>query len=53
MAASKITVGPVQESENELPLKVHGSTREQELAQVPWTAEQKQQLKKCLDEHGR
>src|SRR4051794_34123491 len=44
MAAGKITLRPVQESDNEFLLKVYGSTREQELAQVPWTAEQKQQF---------
>ena len=44
MAADKITLRPVQESDNEFLLKVYGSTREQELAQVPWTAEQKQQF---------
>ncbi|HLK08049.1 MAG TPA: GNAT family N-acetyltransferase [Candidatus Angelobacter sp.] len=42
MAARKITLRVVQESDNEFLLKVYGSTREQELAQVPWTAEQKQ-----------
>ncbi|HMC31106.1 MAG TPA: GNAT family N-acetyltransferase [Candidatus Angelobacter sp.] len=44
MAAGKITLRPVQESDNEFLLKVYGSTREQEMAQVPWTAEQKQQF---------
>jgi len=44
MADSKITLRPVQESDNDFLLKVYGSTREQELAQVPWTAEQKQQF---------
>jgi len=44
MADSKITLRSVQESDNEFLLKVYGSTREQELAQVPWTAEQKQQF---------
>ena len=44
MAAGKITLRAVQESDNEFLLKVYGSTREQELAQVPWTAEQKQQF---------
>ena len=44
MADSKITLRPVQESDNEFLLKVYGSTREQEMAQVPWTAEQKQQF---------
>ena len=44
MAAGKITLRPVQDSDDEFLLKVYGSTREQELAQVPWTAEQKQQF---------
>ena len=44
MIASKITLRPVQDSDNEFLLKVYGSTREQELAHVPWTAEQKQQF---------
>jgi ribosomal protein S18 acetylase RimI-like enzyme len=44
MAAGKITLRPVQESDDEFLLKVYGSTREQEMAQVPWTAEQKQQF---------
>ncbi len=44
MAAGKVTLRPVQESDNEFLLKVYGSTREQEMAQVPWTAEQKQQF---------
>ena len=44
MTAGKITLRPVQESDNEFLLKVYGSTREQEMAQVPWTAEQKQQF---------
>ena len=44
MAACKITLRPVQESDDEFLLKVYGSTREQEMAQVPWTAEQKQQF---------
>ena len=44
MAAGKIALRPVQESDNEFLLKVYGSTREQELAQVPWSAEQKQQF---------
>jgi ribosomal protein S18 acetylase RimI-like enzyme len=44
MAAVKIKLRPVQESDNEFLLKVYGSTREQELAQVPWTADQKQQF---------
>jgi ribosomal protein S18 acetylase RimI-like enzyme len=44
MTAGKITLRPVQESEDVFLLKVYGSTREQELAQVPWTGEQKQQF---------
>lgn len=44
MAAGKVTLRAVQESDNEFLLKVYGSTREQEMAQVPWTAEQKQQF---------
>jgi ribosomal protein S18 acetylase RimI-like enzyme len=44
MSAGKITVRPEQESDDEFLLKVYGSTREQELAQTPWTAEQKQQF---------
>jgi ribosomal protein S18 acetylase RimI-like enzyme len=44
MAAGKITLRSVQESDNEFLLKVYGSTRQQELAQVPWSAEQKQQF---------
>jgi ribosomal protein S18 acetylase RimI-like enzyme len=44
MAAGKVTIRPVQDSDDEFLLKVYGSTREQELAQVPWTAEQKQQF---------
>jgi ribosomal protein S18 acetylase RimI-like enzyme len=44
MSAGKITLRPVQESDDEFLLKVYGSTREQELAQAPWTAEQKRQF---------
>lgn len=44
MPSGKMTLRPVQESDDEFLLKVYGSTREQELAQVPWTAEQKQQF---------
>lgn len=44
MTAGKVTLRPVQDSDDEFLLKVYGSTREQELAQVPWTAEQKQQF---------
>ena len=47
MAAAKIALRSVQECDNEFLLKVYGSTREQELAQVPWTAEQKQQFAVC------
>ena len=44
MPAGKITLRPAQEPDDEFLLRVYGSTREQELAQVPWTAEQKQQF---------
>lgn len=44
MAAGKVTLRPVQDSDDEFLLKVYSSTREQEMAQVPWTAEQKQQF---------
>jgi len=44
MLAGKVTLRAVQDSDNEFLMKVYGSTREQELAQVPWTAEQKQQF---------
>ena len=44
MDAGKITLRPVQESDDVFLLTVYGSTREQELAQVPWTPEQKQQF---------
>lgn len=44
MLAGKVTLRPVQDSDDEFLLNVYGSTREQELAQVPWTAEQKQQF---------
>jgi len=44
MLDEKITLRPVQESDDEFLLKVYGSTREQELAQVPWTEEQKHQF---------
>lgn len=44
MIADKVTLRAVQESDDEFLMKVYGSTREQELAQVPWTAEQKQQF---------
>lgn len=44
MLAGKVTLRAVQDSDNEFLLKVYGSTRAQELAQVPWTAEQKQQF---------
>jgi ribosomal protein S18 acetylase RimI-like enzyme len=40
----KITLRPVQDSDNDFLLTVYGSTREQEMAQVPWTAEQKLQF---------
>jgi ribosomal protein S18 acetylase RimI-like enzyme len=44
MIAGNVTLRLVQESDDDFLLKVYGSTREQELAQVPWTAEQKQQF---------
>lgn len=44
MAAGTVTLRPVQGSDDEFLLKVYGSTREQEMAQVPWSAEQKQQF---------
>ena len=44
MMTGKITLRPVQGSDNEFLLRVYGSTREQEMAQVPWTSEQKQQF---------
>jgi ribosomal protein S18 acetylase RimI-like enzyme len=44
MIAGKIELRPVQDSDNEFLMSVYGSTRAQELAQVPWTAEQKQQF---------
>ncbi len=40
----KVTLRPVQDSDDDFLLKVYGSTREQEMAQVPWTSEQKQQF---------
>ena len=51
MAVGKVTLRPVQDSDDEFLLKVYGSTREQELAQVPWTAEQKQQFAACSMRH--
>ena len=42
MLAGKVTLRAVQESDNEFLLKVYGSTRAQELAQVPWSQEQKE-----------
>lgn len=44
MSVGKIKLRAVQDSDEEFLLKVYGSTREQELAQVPWTAEQKGQF---------
>ena len=44
MLTSKVTLRAVQDSDDEFLMRVYGSTREQELAQVPWTAEQKQQF---------
>jgi ribosomal protein S18 acetylase RimI-like enzyme len=44
MKPDQIALRRVLESDDEFLLKVYGSTREQELAQAPWTAEQKQQF---------
>lgn len=44
MIADKVTLRAVQDSDDEFLMRVYGSTREQELAQVPWTADQKQQF---------
>lgn len=40
-APGNITLRPVQDSDNEFLLKVYASTREQELALVAWSREQK------------
>jgi N-acetylglutamate synthase-like GNAT family acetyltransferase len=40
----RLTLRPVRESDDPFLLKLYGTTREPELAQVPWTAEQKQQF---------
>lgn len=40
----RLTLRPVRESDDAFLLELYGSTRQQELAQVPWTAEQKQQF---------
>lgn len=37
----KITLRPVREADNEFLLSVYAATRAEELARVPWTAEQK------------
>jgi RimJ/RimL family protein N-acetyltransferase len=39
--ASEIMLRPVTEADDELLLRLYASTRESELAQVPWTREQK------------
>jgi ribosomal protein S18 acetylase RimI-like enzyme len=44
MMTGKVTLRPVQDSDDDFLLEVYGSSREQEMAQVPWTAEQKQQF---------
>lgn len=38
----RLTLRPVADSDDGFLLELYGSTRQQELAQVPWTAEQKQ-----------
>lgn len=42
MISAKLTLRPVEQSDHAFLLRVYGSTREQELALVPWTEEQKQ-----------
>lgn len=44
MNSGKLTLRPVEDIDHGFLLRVYASTREQELAQVPWTAEQKQQF---------
>jgi ribosomal protein S18 acetylase RimI-like enzyme len=44
MSSPNVTLRPVQDTDDPFLLKVYGSTREQELAQVPWTPQQKQQF---------
>jgi ribosomal protein S18 acetylase RimI-like enzyme len=44
MTGAKLTLRPVEQCDEAFLLRVYGSTREQELAQVPWNAEQKQQF---------
>ena len=44
MRPHDLTLRPVAPSDDPFLLKVYGSTREQELAQVPWDQEQKQQF---------
>lgn len=44
MNSGRLTLRPVQGCDDAFLLKLYGSTREQELAPVPWTADQKQQF---------
>lgn len=44
MTPEQLILQPVHERDDPFLLTVYGSTREQELAQVPWTMEQKQQF---------
>lgn len=41
---TELTLRPVHDSDDAFLLRVYGSTRSQELALVPWTAEQKEQF---------
>ena len=44
MSSPNVTLRPVQDTDGPFLLEVYSSTREQELAQVPWTTQQKQQF---------
>lgn len=44
MGNGKLSLRAVEPPDHPFLLKVYGSTREQELAQVPWSQEQKQQF---------
>ena len=44
MSPPNVTLRPVQDTDDPFLLKVYATTREQELAQVPWTTQQKQQF---------
>ena len=44
MSFPNVTLCPVHDADDPFLLKVYGSTREQELARVPWTTEQKEQF---------